>query len=728
MFRLLLIATAVVSGVVAAVPTTASAEVADYAQDSWGVYNSVTSGTLTDVIDNEVFAIEQIGDTIYVGGKFTEVRATNGSTPVAQPYLAAFEASTGDWIPDFDPALNRPVYALQASPDGSRLFVGGEFGDVAGVANTQALVALDPATGDVDTSWKSQLKRDGRAVVFTLDLDETWLYVGGSFSAVGGAQGVPLTSVSRAVKLDLDTAAPDTSWSPTVSGGGVWGIAVSPDRSTVYLAGFFSSVNLASGTQGFVGVDNSTGSSIEPGRIDHNNTRRPYYQDVLAVNGLVFVAGMEHITWVLNEGNLDSVQTKHSTGGTTGSGFQMGGDYQDLELVGDRVYAACHCRNEHFADGDIFTILSDGVGSYSRRDPIKFVAAYSAIDGSYDPAFQLDVSGSSGVWAIHGATDGCLWVGGDLTRATRANGTNQARGGFSRHCDESYVVDTERPSVPQGVTLTPNGSQVDMTWSASTDNVGVAGYEIYRATENGGLAELVATTDTTTYSDQGLADGTYWYYLRAVDAAGNTSWRTGYKSATVGQTIDTQRPTVPNGVAVVVGGDGNDVDLTWNASTDDVGVVGYDIYRATSQGGPYTVIATEPTTAFQDADLTDGTYWYYLRAVDAAGNTSWRTGYKSVEVTGAVADTERPSPPKGLMVAAVGTDSIDLTWTASTDNIGVAGYQIFDSAGTVVGVASSTTGTVTGLASGTTYSFYVKALDDAGNTSWRSNTQSATTN
>ncbi len=718
-----------VAGVVSIpfVPSAASAEITPYAENTWGVYNSVLSGTLTDRIDSEVFAMEQIGNRIYVGGKFTEVRSSNNATPISRNFLAAFDANTGAYIPSFTPVLDRPVYALQAAPDGSKLFVGGEFGDVAGVANTRALVALNPTTGAVDTSWKAQLKLNGRAVVYTLDLDSSWLYVGGTFSAVGGAGGVQQVSRSRAVKLSLSDARPDPNWRPTVSGGGVWGIAVAPDGNSVYLAGYFSSVNAVAGTQGFVGVDNSTGRTIRPGRLPHNNVNRKYYQDVVAVNGLVFVAGMEHIVYVLDANNL-SVVREHSTGGTTNAGFQKGGDYQDLEVVGNRVYASCHCRGEHFADGDVFGWLIGQGGNWSRRDPIKFVAAYSAFDGAYIPSFQLDISASSGVWAILGSTDGCLWLGGDITRATRRDGTNQGRGGFTKHCDANMVRDTTRPTVPTNLGVAAVGSTANLTWTASTDNVGVAGYEIYRATQNGGSAVLVGTTGTTSYVDRGLADGDYWYYLKAYDAAGNTSWRTGYRMVSVGGAIqDTERPSVPTGLRVTVT-QNNSVSMSWNAATDNVGVVGYRIYRATTANGAASLVGTAPSTSFIDTGLANGDYWYYLRAIDAAGNEGWRTGKRSVTVGGIPQDTQRPSTPRGLRITSVGATQVSMTWTASTDNVGVTQYRIINSAdGSVVATSTTTSVTVTGLMSGTTYGLYVKAVDAAGNQSWRSNIQTLTT-
>lgn len=713
------------AGVVAGMPLAISAEIAPYAEDTWGVYESVLSGTQTDRIDNEVMAIEQIGNTIYVGGKFTEVRRFFNSSPItSHPYLAAFEASTGNWISTFDADLSGPVYSLQKSPDSSRLFVGGEFTDVQGVPNTQALVALNPATGTVDASWKAQLKQNGRAVVYSMALDSNWLYVGGSFNAIGGAQGVPLTTFGSAAKLSLSNGTPDLNWKPIANGGGVWGIGPANNGANVYLAGYFDSVNNVNGTDGFVGVDNNNGQTIRPGRLPHNNSNRKWYQDLVVTDNLVFVAGMEHITYVLNESDL-SMRTMHSTGGTNNAGFQMGGDYQDLEVVGNRVYAACHCRNEHFADGDIYRILLGQGGSFSRQDPIKFVAAYSATTGAYDPSFTLDISGSSGVWAIHGSPDGCLWLGGDITRATRADGSNQPRGAFTRHCDPTNAPDTERPSTPNGLVTNSDTNSVTVSWNVSSDNVGVVSYDLYRAATNGGTAIKIGSSAITSYVDAGLAAGDYWYYIRAVDAADNVSWRSGYKSATVGTQADTERPSTASNFAASASG--SDTSLSWDPATDNVGVVGYNVYRS-ANAGAYSVIATV-NSPYIDAGLANADYSYYIRAIDAAGNEGWRAAIRTVTIGGVPVDNERPSTPAGLMSDGVKTSAVSLIWTQSTDNIGVISYIVIDNAtGQTVLTVANSDAVVSGLSSGTSYSFYVKAVDAAGNTSWRSNIVTATTN
>ncbi|TJY38259.1 fibronectin type III domain-containing protein [Cohnella pontilimi] len=89
-------------------------------------------------------------------------------------------------------------------------------------------------------------------------------------------------------------------------------------------------------------------------------------------------------------------------------------------------------------------------------------------------------------------------------------------------------------------------------------------------------------------------------------------------------------------------------------------------------------------------------------------------------------DTQAPSAPANLAATAVSASQINLTWTASTDNVGVTGYDVYRN-GSLAGSATSTSYSDTGLAASTTYSYTVKARDAAGNVSAASNTASATT-
>ncbi|OAB33034.1 chemotaxis protein [Paenibacillus glacialis] len=93
---------------------------------------------------------------------------------------------------------------------------------------------------------------------------------------------------------------------------------------------------------------------------------------------------------------------------------------------------------------------------------------------------------------------------------------------------------------------------------------------------------------------------------------------------------------------------------------------------------------------------------------------------------GGTPDTQAPTAPSNLTTAVVSNNQINLNWTASTDNVGVAGYQVFRG-GTQVGTPTGTTFNDTGLTASTAYSYTVKAVDAAGNLSANSNSATATT-
>ena len=103
----------------------------------------------------------------------------------------------------------------------------------------------------------------------------------------------------------------------------------------------------------------------------------------------------------------------------------------------------------------------------------------------------------------------------------------------------TFIIDTAAPSIPTGLTATAiSSSQINLSWTASTDNVAVTGYQVLR----GGI--VIATVATTSYSDTGLTAGTnYVYTVKAVDAAGNVSAASGSANATT-LTSDTTAPIV----------------------------------------------------------------------------------------------------------------------------------------------------------------------------------------
>lgn len=273
------------------------------------------------------------------------------------------------------------------------------------------------------------------------------------------------------------------------------------------------------------------------------------------------------------------------------------------------------------------------------------------------------------------------------------------------------IADTTAPSVPANITSpSQTATSISLSWSASTDNVGVSGYRVYR----GGT--LIGTTNGTSYTDTGLKpSNSYTYTLAAYDAAGNTSAQSAGKSFST--TPDTTAPSKPDGLTLGTS-TVTSISFSWNASTDDVGVAGYKIYRDGTQVG------TSSTTSYTDTGLNpSSTYGYTIAAYDAAGNTSDTWPGKSFST---LADTTAPSVPTNLTSPSQTTTSVSLTWSASTDNVAVSGYKIYRN-GTQVSTSSVASFTDTGLLNGTSYTYTVAAYDAAGNTSAQSVSKTVTT-
>ena len=187
-------------------------------------------------------------------------------------------------------------------------------------------------------------------------------------------------------------------------------------------------------------------------------------------------------------------------------------------------------------------------------------------------------------------------------------------------------ADTTAPSVPGTFSLTKVNGWPRVSWTASTDNVRVEGYAIYRSSDGTEGPAVLRTTDTT-WTDTTVQEGLrYSYAIRAYDAANNLSARTSLKSITA-----YAAPTKPATLtAVLVGGK---PQLTWSPSTDNVGVAGYIVYRSTNGNtlGPEIARTSGDVTTWLDAGAAAATrYTYAVKAYDAAGYLSVHSSYRSV--------------------------------------------------------------------------------------------------
>ncbi|RCG28651.1 chitinase [Sphaerisporangium album] len=186
-------------------------------------------------------------------------------------------------------------------------------------------------------------------------------------------------------------------------------------------------------------------------------------------------------------------------------------------------------------------------------------------------------------------------------------------------------TDTTAPSVPSNLRVTATtSSSVSLAWNASTDNVGVTGYEVYRGTT------LVTTATGTTYTDSGLAASTsYSYTVRARDAAGNRS------AAGAAVTATTQGGTGAPGQpgTVTATPSGNSIALSWGASSGTV--TGYRVYEGATQK-----VQVSGTSATVSGLGTCETHTYTVKAYNASGESAGR------DVTATTTGCTNPGPGK----------------------------------------------------------------------------------
>jgi chitodextrinase len=279
--------------------------------------------------------------------------------------------------------------------------------------------------------------------------------------------------------------------------------------------------------------------------------------------------------------------------------------------------------------------------------------------------------------------------------------------------------DTQAPTVPQGLVVTAiNAGRVDLTWNASTDNVGVDGYQIFR---NG--APLTTTTQTN-HSDITVQPSTlYAYSVAAYDAAGNVSGTSGESSTTTPANATPVWQAVPDQNLIV--GDSYLLDLNTVCTDADEDTISYSIVSGTLPTGLALVgqaISGTPSVSGQVRTIS-------VRATDPFVSIDTTIDYETFDV-----DVTAPPVPTGLAASAISSSQIDVSWDASTDAAGSANefvsgtqdYRLYRD-GSLRTTTAATSYSDTGLSGSTQYAYRVAARDVSLNESAQAAEVTATT-
>jgi len=355
-------------------------------------------------------------------------------------------------------------------------------------------------------------------------------------------------------------------------------------------------------------------------------------------------------------------------------------------------------------------------------------------DGSGLPQYILKQGTSYYNWAHYSSTG--VFLFGHGTNVYKMN----AAGAVKQLATPPFAIDSANPNACCSVTTDPtSGRLIVINTSRQVYDLDPGGTDMSNA---GTWINTGRTAPTFFTTAGGIGESLIAAPMRGRDAiiyvkCDDSSQCRVYVYQHVPGTPDTVAPTAPTNFAAKTA-TSTQIDLSWTASTDDRGTIqSYLVERCSGAACINFVqiaVVSGSATSYSNTGLTGGTlYRYRIRATDSAGNIS---GYSSIaQDTTSAPDTTAPTNPSSLAATAAAADQINLTWTASSDAVGVTGYHVercqnagcanFVEVGTTAGAV--TTYSSTGLTAATSYSFRVRANDAANNLSGYSNTDTAVT-
>ena len=518
------------------VPSTAA--VADTTPPTGTAATVSTDPLPTWQVNGVVWSQVLVGNTVYATGNFTKARppgvAAGGAGEVAAQHLFAYDIRTGNRVTTFSHALNGQGRVLTASPDGSRIYVGGDFTAVDGVAAGH-VAAFTTATGALDTSFKVTVSSTVRAMAASAGT----LYFGGSFGKVNGSGRSSLAAV-KTVGGGL------LPWAPRPDVGSVAAMVLTPDKSRVVIGGSFTTLNGAY-AYGMGSVSASTGA-VQPWAANKTikNAGSAAGITSLRTDGkLIYGSGYQFSS--TGGANFEGTFGADPTTGAITIVNDCHGDTYDVAPIGAVLYSVGHAHN------------CTWVGSFPDTSPrVRWQRALAQTTAATRTNTGPDVYG----WNYSGQPASTIlhW----FPQMTAGSATGQSQAGWSVVGNASYVamggefpsvngvkqqglvrmaitslvtdkqgptysVKPSRPIPPTVATKVAAGSiKVVFGTAWDTDNNTLT-YEVLRDGRTWVHSRQVKTNFWTvpsqSFTDTGLTPGTsQTYQVRIKDAFGNLQW------------------------------------------------------------------------------------------------------------------------------------------------------------------------------------------------------------
>ncbi|WP_394274727.1 PKD domain-containing protein [Luteococcus sp.] len=488
----------------------------------------VTADALpTTQIDGIAWDQEIVGNTVYVGGEFANARpagAAPGTQLTPRSNLLAYDLATGVLRPGFAPVVNGAVRTVTVSPDGSKLYIGGNFTAVNGQPR-QRIAAFNTSDGSLDADFHPDANAEVTGIVATNEV----VYFGGAFSTVDGNPRGRLAAATTGGAL--------TGWTP-VADLTVQSVVLTPDGSQVAVGGSFNAVNgQPSPGLAFINPVNGTMTPMAATQVVQNHGTTSGIYSLVNDGTNLLATGW----WYGGVGSFEGVMSMEPRTGSIRWLADCHGDSYDATSMDGTTYSVSHhhtCTNMGSFNEQVPQVFertqafTDRATTITRHDQ----TGYHDFHGQPAPsrvewAPKLEAANLSRMWQAAWTVEsgqGYVVMGGEFPRV---NG--QPQQGLVRFARPGIGPGKSGPQYTWNWTPTATvvGTSVKIAWPANVDRDDLElTYRLYRD-DRPGTPIATTTAESAWYErpvlghlDTDLTVGkSYSYWVTATDANGNVA-------------------------------------------------------------------------------------------------------------------------------------------------------------------------------------------------------------